>query len=89
MEGIKTVMKNKLMKFGDIFAKQIKAIAMGMSRAPPIANIFIAIYENEKIVGKFDGCILFLRRFIDNGFGIWTHHPDPTVDAINWMRLKN
>ena len=84
MESIKIVMKNNRMKFVDIFAKQIKGIAMGMSPAPPIANIFIAIYKKEKILGKFDNCISFWRRFIDDGFGIWIHHPDPTVDEANW-----
>ena len=58
MEAIRIVIKNNRMKFGDIFAKQIKGIAMGMSPSPPIANIFIAIYENEKVLGKFDDCIL-------------------------------
>ena len=61
---------------------------MGMSPAPPIANIFIAIYEKEKILGKFDDCISFLRRFINDGFGIWNHHADPGVDAVNWARIQ-
>ena len=88
MEAIKIVMKNNRMKFGDISVKQIKGIAMGMSPAPPIANIFIAIYEKEKILGKFDDCISFLRRFIDDGFDIWIHHPNPTVDEANWEQFK-
>ena len=76
------------MKFGDIFTKQIKGMVMGMSSTPLIVNIFIVIYENEKILGKFDDCVSFLYQFIDNGFGTWTHHPDPAVNAANWARFE-
>jgi hypothetical protein len=46
------VMRNNRMCFGDLVIHQIKGIAMGMSPAPTIANLFIAIYEAEHIVPK-------------------------------------
>ena len=41
------------MKFGDLFAKQIKGLAMGMSPASPIVNLFGGIFKEENIIGKF------------------------------------
>ena len=62
---------------------------MGMSPAPPISNIFVAIHEEEEIWDFVkQGIVNFLRRFIDDGIGIWIHHPDPTVDEQRWNDFK-
>ena len=39
MDAIKLVMKGNRMKFGDLFTKQIKGVAMGISPAPQIATL--------------------------------------------------
>ncbi len=67
------VMRNNRMRFGDLIIHQIKGIAMGMLPAPTIANLFVAIYEAEHIVPKIRSYLLLLRRFIDDGFGVWLH----------------
>ena len=59
-------MRNKRMKFGDIYVRQLIGIAMGMSPAPTIASLYVAIHEKAKIIGKFDS-LSYYRRFIDNG----------------------
>ena len=88
MAAIKLVMKGNRMKFGDLFYKQILGVAMGMSPAPPIANLFVGIFEEENVVGKFAHCIASLRRFIDDGIGVWLHDPDPEIDIANWIKFK-
>ena len=45
LEAIELVMLNNRMRFGDIIVKQLSGIAMGMSPAPTIANLYVAIYE--------------------------------------------
>ena len=65
------------MKFGNLFAKQIKGVAMGMSIPPPIANLFVGILE------EFDDCIDSLKCFIDNGIGMWDHDHGPLIDKAN------
>ena len=47
--AIEIVMRNNRFKFGDVLVKQIQGIAMGISPAPPIANLFVAIHEEELI----------------------------------------
>jgi hypothetical protein len=82
------VMQNNRMQFGDLVMHQIKGIAMGMSPAPTIANLFIAIYEAKKIIPLIGTYLHVLHRFIDDGFGIWIHDPDPAIDAANWKTIQ-
>jgi len=63
-------------------------IAMGMSPAPTIANLFVAIHEAASILRFVGLFLLWLKRVIDDGFGIWLHDPDPAVDAANWEIFK-
>ena len=90
IQAIEIVMRNNRFWFGDVLVKQIRGIAMGISPAPPISNIFVAIHEEKEILEFVRQSIVhFLGRFIDDGFGIWTHHPDPVVDEQRWNDFKN
>jgi len=88
LEAIELVMFNNRMRFGDIIVKQLSGIAMGMSPAPTIANLYVAIYEEMHILQFLPSPILYLRRFIDDGFGIWLHDPDPLIDEKNWSDFQ-
>ena len=33
--------------------------------------------------------IITYRRFIDDGFAIWKHHPDPDIDAVNYKSFQD
>ena len=88
LEALALVMLNNRMRFGDIIVKQLSGIAMGMSPAPTIANLFVAIYENTHILPYIPQVVLYLRRFIDDGFGVWLHDPDPLIDESNWDEFQ-
>ena len=90
IEALGLVMRNNRFKFGDVLVKQIKGIAMGMSPAPPISNLYVAIHEEEEVL-EYLACnwLLFLKRFIDDGIGIWLHHPDPAEDERRWKEFQN
>jgi len=84
MEAIEIVMRNNIMKFGDIFALQLQGVAMGISPAPPIASIFYSIHE-DKMLPKWNHRVSFVRRFIDDGIAIWHHDPDDLIDDADWQ----
>ena len=87
--AIKIVMRNNRMRFGDVIAKQIRGIAMGMSPAPTIANLYVAIYELLKLLALLDAkWMLLLLRSIDDGLGIWLHDADPVEDARRWNEFQ-
>jgi hypothetical protein len=70
VEAIKLVMKNNRMRFGDLIYHQIRGVAMGMSPAPTIANLYVSIYEATHILPPLSKYILFYKRFIDDGFAV-------------------
>jgi len=88
-EALHLVMNNNRMRFGDLFIHQHKGIAMGMAPAPSIANLFVAIYEDTHIVTLPTTMIKFLRRFIDDGFGIWLRDSDTLQDNKNWETFQS
>ena len=86
--AMEIVMKNNRMRFGDLIYHQTRGVAMGMSPAPTIANLYVAIYELEFIIPLLEKYLMFYKRFIDDGFAVWLHNPDPTIDAENWNNFK-
>ena len=68
--AMEIVMKNNRMRFGDLIYHQIRGVAMGMSPAPTIPNLYVAIFELKHIIPLLDKFLLFYKRFIDNGFAI-------------------
>ena len=72
------------MRFGDLIYHQIRGVATGMLPAPTIANLYVAIFELEHIIPLLDKFLLFYNRFIDNGFAIWLHDLDSTINAQSW-----
>ena len=41
-----------------------------------------------RIIPLLDKVLLFYKRFIDDGFAIWLHDLDPTINAQNWNNFK-
>ncbi len=88
LKALELVMFNNCMRFGDIIVKQISRIAMGMSPAPTIANLYVAIYEKAHVLKYIPAVVLYLRRFIDDGLGVWLHDPD-IADEKNWKDFQD
>ena len=87
-KALHIVMKNNRMRFGDLFALQHKGIVMGMSPAPIIANLFVAIYDNNHLLSLTPPGLFFPRRFINDCFGIWHHPKDKQQDDTNWTSFQ-
>jgi hypothetical protein len=87
-QAMEIVMRNNRMRFGDLIFHQIRGVAMGMSPAPTISNLYVAIYEQIHILPLLQKYLRFYKRFIDDGVAIWLHDNDPTTDANNWTNFK-
>ena len=70
ISALDIVMKNNIIKFGDVYKKQISGTAMGKPPAPPWATIYKGIHE-DGYVPQWTYCIKLIRRFIDDGCAIW------------------
>ena len=60
-EAMNIVMRNNRMRFGEIIVRQLVGVAMGMSPAPSIANLYVAIHEKRSILSFLDSCVLYLQ----------------------------
>ncbi len=89
IEALHLIMHNNRMRFGNLYVHQHKGIAMGMAPAPSIANLFVAIYKETHIPPLPTSSLLFLRRFIDDGFGIWLRNTDYQQDCLAWKLFQD
>ena len=87
IEAISIVLRSNVMKFGDIFVRQITGVAMGINPAPPLATLFYALHE-DVVFKKWKHCISFNRRFIDDGIAFWIHQPNQDVDDQCWKQFR-
>jgi hypothetical protein len=86
--AIELIMKNNIFKFGDTYWQQIAGTAMGTPPAPNYATFYFAIFEYATIK-KFPE-LTYYRRYIDDGFGIWTPMEQHTEaeDLRRWNLFK-
>ena len=87
LTALHLVMKHNCFRFGDTYWLQKNGTAMGTPPAPSFASLYYGIYELNLYL-EFGSSLLYLKRFIDDQFGIWIHHPDPTTDLQNWEAFK-
>lgn len=76
LELLRIVMTRNVFQFGDTFWKQRDGTAMGTSCACMYATLYTALHERKNLIPKFQTNLYFLRRFIDDKFGIWLETTD-------------
>ena len=80
VEALTLIMKNNRMRFRDIAAQQLTRIAMGMAPAPAIANLYVALIEQDVILPRFEMCLPLYLRFIDDGLAVCRHNCNSIMD---------
>ena len=79
-------MSNNYFQFGDTYWKQTSGVAMGTPTACMLATIYYGIYENTVLIPKYKENIPYLKRFIDDMFGIIIVRIDE--DIKRWEEFK-
>lgn len=87
IEALGIVLRSNIMKFGDIYVKQISGVAMGVAPAPPIATLYFAVHE-DFLLEKWKDNFFFYKRFIDDVFCIWKHETCPLQDDLKWKEMQ-
>lgn len=88
LSALHLTMTRNCFKFGDTYWLQKDGTAMGTPPAPSFATLYYGIFELE-LLQSFRSNLHYLRRYIDDQFGIWIHDPDPQVDCQRWLDFKN
>ena len=78
------ILTNNHFLYDDMFFQQITGKAMGTICAPPHASIFMHKIESQ-ILNHAPHSIRFWRRFIDDGFFIFTHREDKLNEVLTFM----
>lgn len=85
--ALQLTMTRNCFKFGNTYWLQKDGTAMGTPPAPSFATLYYGIFELE-LLQSFKSNLFYLRRYIDDQFGIWIHDPDPQVDCQRWQDFK-
>jgi hypothetical protein len=72
LKVLRIVMTNNVFQFDNTFWLQICGTSMGTSCACSYATLYWAYIERKHILPKWSNSLFFLRRFIDDKFGIWS-----------------
>ena len=92
LEVLKIVMTHNVFQLDDTFWLQTCGTSMGTSCACAYATLYWGYIERKYIIPKWKHNLTFLRRFIDDKFGIWTGTPEDfdrfIVDINSYSQLK-
>jgi hypothetical protein len=85
--ALEIIMRQNVFKFGDTFWRQKSGTAMG---TPPGANYAELCYGTWEIdfADYFRTSLSLYCHYIDNGIGLWIHHPDPHINQFNFAALQ-
>ena len=86
--ALEIVMYNNIIKFGDVYVKQISGTAMGVPPAPSWANLYEALHENEFLPAWRTRLPLYIR-YLDDVLGLWEpNSKDESTNATEWTAFK-
>ena len=71
LDALELIMRNNIFQFGNTNWLQLIGCAMGTSAAVNYAYIYIGLLEMTGLIDDFKAYLLFYRRFIDDGLGVW------------------
>jgi hypothetical protein len=95
LASLSEIMRNNIFQFGDTFWRQKRGCAMGTSSAVNYACLYVGLLEVRRLLPRYKNNLLFFKRFIDDGIGVWVNTPDEPLawesfmlSLNNWGTLK-
>jgi hypothetical protein len=87
--ALEEIMSNNIFQFGDTFWKQKRGCAMGTSAAVNYAYLYVGLLEVQRLLPNYKENLLFLKRFIDDGIGVWIDQPHDPLAWKSFLRALN
>jgi hypothetical protein len=81
IEALAEIMRSNIFQFGDTYWKQTRGCAMGTSAAVNYAYLYVGLLEVQRLLPRYQTCLPFFKRFIDDGIGVWL---PPSNDHLAW-----
>ena len=76
LEAMNIVMRFNVFEFGDTIIRQLTGTAMGTPSACTYATIYYAHHEISTLLRKYERHLIYYKRFIDDGNGLWNDRDD-------------
>ena len=70
IRAVEIVMRNNILKFGNLYALQVSGTGMGKPPAPSWANCVERLHKLQT-PPKYSNIVPFYKRYIDDTFGVW------------------
>jgi hypothetical protein len=87
--ALEEIMKNNIFQFGDTYWRQIRGCAMGTSAAVNYAYLYVGLLEVKRLLPNYKNNLLFFKRFIDDGIGVWIDDPNEPLAWTSFLRSLN
>jgi hypothetical protein len=81
------LMRQNVFKLGDTYWKQNSGTTMGTPPGANYAELYYGTWEIKFTVNFLENLALYCR-YIDDGIGLWIHHPDPDIDRNSFASLQ-
>ena len=79
---LKLVMQRNVFQFDNTYWHQMDGTAMGTSTACLYAALYYAYHEKRQLIPKYGHRLLYFKRFINDGLGIWLGEADAEWDSF-------
>jgi hypothetical protein len=89
LASLTEIMKNNIFQFGDTCWRQKRGCAMGTSSAVNYACLYVGLLEVKRLLPRYRKQLLFFKRFIDDGIGVWLDTRDDPLAWRSFFRCLN
>jgi hypothetical protein len=89
LSSLSEIMRNNIFQFGDTIWRQKRGCAMGTSSAVNYACLYVGLLEVRRLLPRYKNNLLFFKRFIDDGIGVWIDTPDEPLAWESFFRSLN
>jgi hypothetical protein len=89
IDALSEIMHNNILQFGDTVWRQTRGCAMGTSAAVNYAYLYVGLLEVQRLLPQYQSSLLFFKRFIDDGIGVWIDQPGEPDGWKNFFACLN
>jgi hypothetical protein len=89
IEALAKIMRSSIFHFGNTYWKQTRGCAMGTSAPVNYAYLYVGLPEVQRLLPRYKECLLFFKRFIDDGIGVWLPQPNDRLTWNAFLRCLN
>jgi hypothetical protein len=89
LSSITGIIRNSIFQFGDSYWRQKRGYSMGTSLAVNYTCLYVGLLEVRRLLPCYKNHVLFFKRFINDGIGIWIDMPGDPLEWTSFFHCLN